>query len=339
MIVLLTTALSVWAPRAQAAETVSLSVAPATIVDGAPAAVTVSGDSVAGDAYAVISQPASAGACAAGPPATGEDLAAGSADPDTSGAFQSATAVESDDFAGGGPAIGPGSYRVCAWLTDGGGTVSSATSTVVTITPVAARVSIEGPATISPTDSLPTVTVDYAVDAPAILYADVRPVGRPCATSPTEEPAGATPLLSQGSPQPSIGPPGGESSGKVRYPVSITSGDTIQLCAWIEPDGGAAIDAGPASERLHQLTLSSTVDAFSGRSSQHRPVNITLESKALAASERSPRSTARARRYTSEPAASAAAGPCTSPSAAQPPRRRHTSRLRRPSGYRSRTGP
>jgi hypothetical protein len=266
LVATLVAAASFGAPAASAAQTVGVSVAPASPIDGTATTVTVTGSSdTGGSVYVALD---SAGAtCGSNP----------SNDP--------GSAVISGDSVGGPTytdvgTLTPaeGSYVLCAWLMptgdDGSGVpLAGPSSTPLTVQPLQATVTLTAPVSVSYQQPIP-VTIDWQADATGSVLVDILPASYgPCTADPADEPQYIGWLSGQDG-YTNNDPIGQDAtSGTNQYLAGEFAAGTYQLCAWAEEPSGSVV-AGPVSLDVQMLTLPGS-RIYSGRTTQHLPLAIT----------------------------------------------------------------
>ncbi len=244
-------------------DSLTLSIAPASLVDGGSAKVSVSGVAdVDNPEVYVTEKPASEGGCAAAP-----SLDSGTPLADYDPAFVNYDSFRDSqtEYPGNGKngpdALPPGRYTLCGWLIDADGSTTQPLAPVaeaaVTLLPPAGTLAFSVPELVQ-AGSRFSVAADLSTMAADVgVYLDLKPLparGPSCAASQSLEPRGAQLVIDDGHATSAT------ASAKVR------SAGVYIACAWLEWPHGT-ID-GPFSGRFVALGTHQRPAEYSGGTSQ-----------------------------------------------------------------------
>ncbi len=254
-------------------DSLTLSIAPASLVDGGSAKVSVSGvaDVVNPEVY-VTEKPASEGGCAAAPSL---DRGTPLADFDPAfvnyGSFSNAQ-TEYPGIGNSGPdGLPPGRYTLCGWLIDADGSTTQPLAPIaratVTLLPPAGTLAFSVPELVQ-TGSRFSVAADLSTTAADVgMYLDLKPLparGPTCAASQSLEPRAAQLVIDDGH------------AASATASAKVRSAGVYIACAWLEWPHGT-ID-GPFSGRFVALGRHQRPVGYSGGTSQRlRHAGIDLE--------------------------------------------------------------
>jgi hypothetical protein len=251
----------------------SLSVAPASLVDGGSATVSVSGVAdVDNPEVYVTEKPASGGGCAAAPSLdAGTPLADYDPAPVNYDGF-TFSQLEYPGIGNSGPdALPPGRYTLCGWLIDADGSTTQPLAPIaratVTLLPPAGTLAFSVPELVQ-AGSRFSVAADLSTTAADVgMYLDLKPLpsrGRTCAASQSLEPRAAQLVIDDGH------------AASATASAKVGSAGVYIACAWLEWPHGT-ID-GPFSGRFVALGRHQRPVEYSGGTSQRlRHAGIDLE--------------------------------------------------------------
>jgi hypothetical protein len=254
-------------------DSLSVSVTPAALVDGASANVSVSGVADVEDPEVYVTEkPASEGGCAAAPSL---DRGTPLADYDPAFVNYDGFSDSQTEYPGNGKsgpdALPPGRYTLCGWLIDADGSTTQplapAAETTVTLLPPAGTLAFSVPELVQ-AGSRFSVAADLSTAAADVgVYLDLKPLparGPTCAASQSLEPRAAQLVIDDGHATSAT------ASAKVR------SAGVYIACAWLEWPHGT-ID-GPFSGRFVALGRHQRPVEYSGGTSQRlRHAGIVLQ--------------------------------------------------------------